>query len=504
MNKYAVVLCLLILVLCKHASAQLFNRPVLRDSIYSTILKEERYLDIVVPGGYASAEVPQATQAARTGVIYLSGEPYIASDIEHFLEIQFIPPHIIVSIGGAKGTRNLHNGDATGGRDAFLAFITTELMPYINQKYRNNGMNILFGHSMGGLFAMYALLKSPQSFTGYILADPSFWWDHNELQTMAREKLARLPDTAKFLFIAGRSGEPFKSMGDASMDSVLREQARPGLHWKSVAYTDETHNSMMWRTLYDGLKFIYWGYYASNNLVFHPDNGFVLKDKPITVFCQNDHFSDIYYTTDGSTPTTASTPLDADTILITAGSMLTLKAFCNQPEYDKMLSGNFRGSSVFPTVTPPGWAQPGGLHYAYYLLKDTANLARAKPVFSGRADSTFTLGKLDDPEKYICVLSGFVRAPETGYYLFVTESWGASKVYVGKQLIIDQPDTDHEDVGSCIVPLNQGFYPIRVEHILKHARQKMKLYYAVPVGPTQGKIVVPIPWQDLYSGNTHL
>jgi len=99
---------------------------------------------------------------------------------------------------------------------------------------------------------MYALLKSTQSFTGYILADPSFWWNHNEMRTVAREKLAGLPDTAKFLFIVGRSGEPFKSQGEAGMDSVLREQARPGLHWKSVAYTAETHNSMMLRTLYDG------------------------------------------------------------------------------------------------------------------------------------------------------------------------------------------------------------------------------------------------------------
>lgn len=500
MHKYATVVCLLTLVLYRQASAQLENRPILRDSIYSAILKEERYLDLVVPGYYAGAQVPQATQATRTGVIYVMGEPYIASNIEHYLEIEFIPPHIIVSIGGPpKGTRNLHNGDATGGRDAFLAFITTELMPYINQKYHNNGKNILFGHSLGGLFAMYALLKSPQSFTGYILADPSFWWNHNELQTMARSTLASLPDTTKFLFIAGRSGDPLKTMGDTGMDSVLKEQARPGLHWKSVVYTDETHNSMVLRTLYDGLKFIYWGYYASNNLVFHPARGFVLKDKPVTVNCQNDHFSDIYYTTDGQTPTTASTVLDADTILVTAGSKLTVKGICNQPEFDATLGGDFQQSGVFPTVTPPKSAQPGGLHYDYYLLKDSANPGRAKPVFSGLADSAFVFGTLDDPEKYLCVLSGFIRVPQAGYFVFVTRNWDAPKVYLGKQLIIDRGDTDQGNNGSCIVPLSQGCYSIRAERILRKAQPKMELYYIVPVGESQGKIPVPIPWQALYS-----
>jgi hypothetical protein len=50
MTKCPAVLYLLTLVLSKQASAQLYNRPVIRDSIYSTILKEERYLDVVVPG----------------------------------------------------------------------------------------------------------------------------------------------------------------------------------------------------------------------------------------------------------------------------------------------------------------------------------------------------------------------------------------------------------------------------------------------------------------------
>jgi hypothetical protein len=283
------------------------------------------------------------------------------------------------------------------------------------------------------------------------------------------------------------------------MDSVLKEQARPSLHWKTVAYTDETHNSMMLRSLYDGLKFIYWGYYASNNLVLHPSRGFVLKGKPVTVNCQNDNFADIYYTTDGQTPTTASTVLSADTILVTAGSKLTIKAICNQPEYDATLSGNFRESGVFPTVTLPKPAQPGQLRYDYYQLKDSADLARAKPVFSGLADSAFLFGKPGDPETYICVLSGFLRVPQTGYYLFATKNWDAPKVYLGKQLIIDRNDIDHANNGSCIVPLSQGFYSIRAERILRQGQQKVDLYYAVPVAPTQGKIVVPIPWQDMYS-----
>jgi predicted alpha/beta superfamily hydrolase len=517
MNKYAAVICLVTLGLSRQAAAQFADRPVLRDSIYSEILKEQRYLEIVLPEDYVPGrDAPD--RVARTGVIYVTDGEWntvIASHIEHFLEIQFIPQHIIVGIDDApKGKRNLRFRDLTpthdpndhdpvanggsGGGDAFLAFISTELMPYINHKYANDGKNILFGHSLGGLFGMYALLKNPQAFTGYLLADPSLWWNHGELVKMARDKLAGLPDTAKFLFIAGRSGEALKGMGDVGMDSALKEQARGSLRWKSVAYDDETHNSMPFRTLYDGLKFIYRGYYASRNLGFRPASGFVLKDKPVTVHCMNDNFSDIYYTLDGSPPTTASTVLTEDTILVTAGSKLTLKAIGNQAEYNKTLSGDFQESGVFPTVTLPKAAQAGGLRYDYYLVKDSADLARAKPVFSGRADSAFRLGEMEDPEKYICVFSGWVRASEEGYFIVGSSSWGSSKVYLDKHLVIDQPDTDHVDFETCIVPLSRGFYPIRVEHILKQSQQKMQLYF-IPLGLTEGRGPMPLPWQAMYS-----
>jgi predicted alpha/beta superfamily hydrolase len=60
-----------------------------------------------------------------------------------------------------------------GGADAFLSFLNETLKPWMRAHYRlDPARHILFGHSMGGLFALYALFKAPESFSAYIAASP--------------------------------------------------------------------------------------------------------------------------------------------------------------------------------------------------------------------------------------------------------------------------------------------------------------------------------------------
>src|SRR6202008_4613115 len=64
-------------------------------------------------------------------------------------------------------------GLALGGAREFLAFLNGTLKPWARANHRGGGRQILFGHSLGGLFALYALFEAPQSFDVYIAASPS-------------------------------------------------------------------------------------------------------------------------------------------------------------------------------------------------------------------------------------------------------------------------------------------------------------------------------------------
>jgi hypothetical protein len=107
------------------------------------------------------------------------------------------------SADGAAALGNMTSliGDKSGGADALLAFIVDSLAPEINRRCpeASKTRRILYGHSLAGLFAAYALLTRPDAFEAFLASSPSLWWDgfavlkHLPAFTEHRKKLAQLP-----------------------------------------------------------------------------------------------------------------------------------------------------------------------------------------------------------------------------------------------------------------------------------------------------------------------
>jgi len=72
----------------------------------------------------------------------------------------------------------------TGNAPKFLAFIKSELIPYIDSKYRTDKKDrTLMGSSLGGLFTLYTMFHETELFTRYILTSPALQWDNNVVST---------------------------------------------------------------------------------------------------------------------------------------------------------------------------------------------------------------------------------------------------------------------------------------------------------------------------------
>jgi len=84
----------------------------------------------------------------------------------------------------AEYLRSRDAGLRTGGREAFLDFLAGPLRAEASRILPlDPNRAALFGHSLGGLFALHALMARPAQFQSYAAADPSIWWDgHSILQ----------------------------------------------------------------------------------------------------------------------------------------------------------------------------------------------------------------------------------------------------------------------------------------------------------------------------------
>lgn len=63
----------------------------------------------------------------------------------------------------------------------------SELTPYFKQHYRVSESTFV-GHSFGGLFGSYLLIKHPNLFNNYIIVSPSLWYDNHLLLQLAKTK----------------------------------------------------------------------------------------------------------------------------------------------------------------------------------------------------------------------------------------------------------------------------------------------------------------------------
>lgn len=70
--------------------------------------------------------------------------------------------------------------DGYGGAEHLLAFIADTLKPFVESTVLLNstiGRQALYGHSFGGLLALYALFSRTSMFDCYVASSPSFFWD---------------------------------------------------------------------------------------------------------------------------------------------------------------------------------------------------------------------------------------------------------------------------------------------------------------------------------------
>lgn len=95
-------------------------------------------------------------------------------------------------------------GRIGGGADEFLHLLVTRIMPLVRDRVVvDDARTGLWGHSYGGLFVLYALMKQPELFQYYVAGDPSVWWHQGEIRSHWRNVNTNLPAGRRLAILTG-------------------------------------------------------------------------------------------------------------------------------------------------------------------------------------------------------------------------------------------------------------------------------------------------------------
>lgn len=229
--------------------------------IQSRSLGEQRVIDVALPAGYAAD-----TGRRYPVLVVLDGDfefEIAAATARFYAATNRLPDLIVVGVHNPDRTHDLTpapvDGFAVplearnpGGASRFLEFIGDELVPYLDRAYRTAPMRVLVGHSLGGLFAFYSLATRPQLFTGYLVMEPSVWWNNHHEHAAARTILGQ--PAGRHARVVLVNGEPL------GLDTTGWGGTRPMVRDLAVPHTGgggETHASMALAGMMQGLRILF-------------------------------------------------------------------------------------------------------------------------------------------------------------------------------------------------------------------------------------------------------
>jgi uncharacterized protein len=305
MKKVLLSTFILTVTLLQISNAQSPGKPIVIgtiESMYSSILKEERKLWIYVPQGNREKQ--------RYPVMYLldaESNFNSAAAIIRKMGGRW-PEMIIVGIANTDRNRDLTptataDYKRSGGGENFMHFIKDELIQHIDSLYPTTSYRFFSGHSLGGLAVANVFANHPELFNAYIIIDPTLTFDDHKLLREIEKTIASKKFTNQSLFLGIANNLPpgmdtLTARKDTSKSTLFYRshlrfvQALQGVPVSSLRrkfqfYPGEGHGTVQLIAEYDGLHFLF-DYYQfklstlMNNPAINGDSAIIAHFKNIS------------------------------------------------------------------------------------------------------------------------------------------------------------------------------------------------------------------------------
>lgn len=238
-------------------------------TLHSEILDEDRTILVGLPYGYSESLQPYPLLIVLDGGTS-TALAHAVSTMEMLDSRSLAPQMVVAGLDTRIGVRDyfplpIEGRPASGHADSFLRFITRELIPRLESEYRTAPCAVLYGGSNAGMFTVYAMLREPGSFGGYVAGSPSLGWFPDYFSESLNE------------FEPARDTRLYLNWGSDDIRSIVLS-ATPGLAEDlAVAFTDsgsyryeavQDGGHVPYVSLYRGLQWVFRGWNMPDSALY--------------------------------------------------------------------------------------------------------------------------------------------------------------------------------------------------------------------------------------------
>lgn len=238
-------------------------RNVEHHTVHSDVVERDYYVSVRLPNDYAESKVSYPTIYVLDGGALF---PLFAGYLNYLNFAEEVPPVILVGI--SYGADNFADGNYRGtdytapsaerehygGAADFLIFLKEKVTPLIEKNYRSDAdRRVLFGHSLGGQFVLFAAQTDPDSFWGYIASNPAL---HRNLDFFLTTVPSQQSQSKLFVASAVLDDSRFREPALAWMQHWDQQAELP---WtlKTVDLDDHVHMSSPPDAFRQGMRWLF-------------------------------------------------------------------------------------------------------------------------------------------------------------------------------------------------------------------------------------------------------
>jgi len=207
---------------------------------------------IMLPDGYE-----QDNERTYPTLYVMDGGALFPMLVSYYRYLNFgeeVPDAIIVGVSYGSDTfegGNYRNTDYTapsdereyyGGGGAFQTFLSAELLPMVEKKFRSRpDRRVIFGQSIGGQFVLYTAQTEPNLFWGHIASNPAL---HRNLNFFLQEPADTAPDAEQSRLFVASASQDDEQFRVPALKWIGHWTGKDDLPWKLQTVTLEGHNHM--------------------------------------------------------------------------------------------------------------------------------------------------------------------------------------------------------------------------------------------------------------------